>query len=243
MKIINKIFKKIVAISLGFTTISPIINIYAGPGDQPTQSAFKSIPEKYIQKISENSKAIKSPVLEDEKAKGERRKPKWDVSSSDNQIIFNGRIENSISSNYIVTISKDDDRNFTIDVVKNGDVIISFKTIGKITGKDAQKVCWCLMNNMSNIVRTNITIFKKYIHFNDYGYSASTDKDGCQFIFCQKCATRCIQKLLGENIEIIKDGVLVSCPIKFQEDYSYRHCLDCDKLNKLNLKSKKAAKK
>ena len=140
MKFKNNFFKKIVAIFLGFTTTLPITNTYAGPGNPSTQSAFKLIPKTYIQKISDSeiwllypsdaelrdiyipqteskdSKSIKSPIPEEERAKGKHRKPKWNVTSNANQIIFNG-IKNSIANNNAVIVSKKGDNNFIFTLV------------------------------------------------------------------------------------------------------------------------------
>ena len=281
MKLKNIFFKKIVAISLGFTTMLLITNTYAGPGNPSTQSAFKLIPKTYIQKISDSeiwllypsdaelrdiyipqteskdSKSIKSPIPEEERAKGKHRKPKWNVTSNANQIIFNG-IKNSIANNNAVIVSKKGDNNFIFTI---GDTKSYFEIIGTVTGFKTSAtgrnkenipnipiVSWNLINKDDSMqeIKINTGTYQKYIHFDGNEYSASTDKNDYRFIFCQRCATRCIQKLLGKNVEITytENGNIVSCPIKFNEDYREKFadkaktykalsCQDCNGLNNL----------
>ena len=224
--------------------LSPQISRSAEIRALGSQESSKDI----LQTKSKDSKSIKSQIPEEESAKGKRRKQKWNVTSIANQIIFNG-IKDSIANDYMVIISKDN-KDVTINVAENGNPNTSyFKIVGTLTGKDdkkgIQKASWKLINNNEAI--SKITKQIKYIHFDGNKYSASTDKNDYRFIFCQRCATRCIQKLLGENVEItyIKNGNIVSCPIKFNEDYGEKFadkakthkalfCQDCNSLNNLN---------
>ena len=228
--------------------LSPQISRSAEIRALGSQESSKDI----LQTESKDSKSIKSPIPEEERAKGKRRKQKWNVSSSTNQIIFNG-IKDSIANDYMVIISKDNE-DVTINVAEDGNPNTSyFKTI--VTGRNEENipiVSWNLINNNGAI--SKITKYRKYIHFDGNEYSASKNKNDYRFIFCQRCATRCIQKLLDKNVEITHNegGNIVSCPIKFQEDYHEKFvdkdkthkscsCLDCDNLNKLNRKPKEAA--
>ena len=227
--------------------LSPQISRSAEIRALGSQESSKDI----LQTESKDSKSIKSPIPEEESAKGKHRKLKWNVTSNANQIIFNG-IKNSIANDNAVIVSKKDDNNFIFTI---GDTKSYFEIIGTVTGRNEENipiVSWNLINN--NGARSKITQRIKYIHFDGSKYSASKNKNDYRFIFCQRCATRCIQKLLDKNVEITHNegGNIVSCPIKFQEDYheifvdkdkTHKSCIcnDCDRLNQLNRKLKEAA--